>query len=238
MLGFALGALCLAVVLWRTGNLRNAVAIAAPVATINAPAAPVSTDPAIPSWQKPMESAPVDVNALAAEAKKMPSPAVEPPPPLLHGDADRSIPDVAGPGPAHLSMPLGRVDPKKLSDTFEDTREGHKHEALDIPSPKGTPVLAVAEGNVAKLFTSKDGGLTVYQFDNTQTYCYYYAHLDRYAPGLTQGTLLRKGEVLGYVGTTGNASPKTPHLHFAIFRLNADKKWWQGTAIDPLPYFR
>jgi peptidoglycan LD-endopeptidase LytH len=94
-------------------------------------------------------------------------------------------------------------------------------------------VLAAADGFVAKLFTSVRGGFTVYQFDPTQTYCYYYAHLDRYAPGLREGMTLHRREVLGYVGTSGNAPPQTPHLHFAIFKLGAEKRWWEGTAINP-----
>jgi murein DD-endopeptidase MepM/ murein hydrolase activator NlpD len=97
-------------------------------------------------------------------------------------------------------------------------------------------VLAADEGNVAKLFLSKPGGLTVYQFDGSQTYCYYYAHLDHYAPGLKEGTLLRKGEVLGYVGSSGDASAGAPHLHFTIFKLGPDRHWWQGTAIDPYEF--
>jgi murein DD-endopeptidase MepM/ murein hydrolase activator NlpD len=135
-------------------------------------------------------------------------------------------------------MPLANVDPKTLTDTFNDARTGHKHEALDIPAPRGTPVLAVAEGNVAKLFNSKQGGLTVYQFDNTQRYAFYYAHLDRYAAGLKEGMLLRKGDTLGYVGSAGDASPNAPHLHFAVFQLGPEKNWWQGTALNPLPMLR
>jgi peptidoglycan LD-endopeptidase LytH len=98
--------------------------------------------------------------------------------------------------------------------------------------------MAVAEGNVAKLFTSKQGGLTVYQFDDSGTWCYYYAHLDHYQPSLKEGMLLRKGDVLGYVGTTGDAPPNAPHLHFAIFRLGQEKQWWKGTAVDPLPLLK
>lgn len=247
VLGFALGMLCLGVALWGTGHLGPAPAavLGAPPAAATAPISPApsataapapspTTHASVPPWQPPF-----DANAMASEAKKIPAPAVEPPPPLLSGgEADRGIPDSAMSIPPHLAMPLAGIDAKKLADTFEDKRDGRKHEALDIPSPRGTPVLAVAEGNVAKLFTSKDGGLTVYQFDDTRTWCYYYAHLDHYANGLTEGTLLRKGEVLGYVGTTGNAPANAPHLHFAIFRLNADKKWWQGTPIDPLPLLR
>jgi murein DD-endopeptidase MepM/ murein hydrolase activator NlpD len=135
-------------------------------------------------------------------------------------------------------MPIANIDPHTLSSNFSQTRGGHAHEALDIMAPRGTPVMAVAEGNVVKLFTSKQGGLTVYQFDNSRTWCYYYAHLDHYAAGLNEGTLLRKGDVLGYVGSTGDASPDAPHLHFAVFALGPEKHWWQGTAIDPLPLLK
>jgi peptidoglycan LD-endopeptidase LytH len=134
-----------------------------------------------------------------------------------------------------LGMPVAGIDPAKLKSNFFDQRGGHRHEALDIMAPRGTPVLAVDDGNVAKLFTSKRGGLTVYQFDHAQDLCYYYAHLDRYAPELKQGTWLRRGEVLGYVGSTGDASPTAPHLHFAIFQLGPEREWWKGTAVDPLP---
>jgi len=138
----------------------------------------------------------------------------------------------------HLAMPLPNVDPAKLTSTFNEAHSGHPHEALDLMAPRGTPISAVAEGNVVKLFTSKAGGLTVYQFDNSRTLCFYYAHLDRYAPNLKEGMLLRTGDVLGYEGSTGNASPDAPHLHFAVFRLGPEKQWWKGTPIDPLPLLR
>ena len=134
-------------------------------------------------------------------------------------------------------MPLKGIDLSKIPDTYNDARGGRTHEAIDIMAPRGTPVMAVAEGNVARLFTSKQGGLTVYQFDNASEYCYYYAHLDHYAPGLKEGTLLRKGDVLGYVGSTGDAQPNAPHLHLAVFRL-APEEWWEGTPINPLPLLR
>jgi peptidoglycan LD-endopeptidase LytH len=91
------------------------------------------------------------------------------------------------------------------------------------------------DGVIRKLFLSKPGGLTVYEFDRDEVFCFYYAHLDRYAEGLKEGQLVRRGQVIGYVGTTGNAPPETPHLHLAIFRLGPEKRWWQGTAIDPYP---
>jgi len=169
----------------------------------------------------------------------VPTPLTVPPvvsAPPVRGDADRKMPESTG--TPHLAMPLAGINPSSLTESFYDTRDGRTHEALDLPAARGTPVLAVAEGNVAKLFTSKQGGLTVYQFDNSQKYCFYYAHLDRYQPGLKEGTLLRKGEVLGYVGSTGNANANSPHLHLAVFELGPEKKWWQGKAIDPLPLLK
>ena len=102
-------------------------------------------------------------------------------------------------------------------------------------APRNTPVLAVEDGKIAKLFTSKQGGLTIYQFDPTETYAYYYAHLERYADGLKEGMVLRRGQVVGYVGTSGNAYRAGPHLHFAIFRLTPEKRWWDGAPINPFP---
>jgi len=112
------------------------------------------------------------------------------------------------------------------------------HEALDILAPKGTPVVAVEDGTVAKLFNSKAGGITLYQFDPGQEYAYYYAHLDRYEDGIKEGASLRRGQVIGYVGVSGNAPKDTPHLHFAVFRLTAEKHWWEGTPIDPFDILR
>jgi murein DD-endopeptidase MepM/ murein hydrolase activator NlpD len=138
-----------------------------------------------------------------------------------------------------LTLPVRGIDPKDLRDSFEEDRSGgRRHEAIDILAPRNTPVLAVEDGVVAKLFTSKAGGLTIYQFDPTTTYAYYYAHLEKYAAGLTDKMPVKRGQVIGYVGTSGNAPPNTPHLHFAIFRLTDKKQWWQGTAIDPFGVLR
>jgi|SRR5712692_4456070 len=160
------------------------------------------------------------------------------PPPMVSTPAPPPVELELSARSARLAMPIAGVDPFKLHSNFEEMHAGHRHEALDIIARRGTPVMAVAQGNVAKLFTSKQGGLTVYQFDDSQTLCYYYAHLDRYAQGLSTGTLLRKGDVLGYVGSTGDASPDAPHLHFAVFKLGPEKQWWKGTAVDPLPFFK
>jgi murein DD-endopeptidase MepM/ murein hydrolase activator NlpD len=135
-----------------------------------------------------------------------------------------------------LTLPIRGLDARDIQDTFQQGRaEGKLHEATDILAPRGTPVVAIEDGIIQKLFLSKPGGITIYEFDRAGVFCYYYAHLERYAGGLTEGMSVKRGDVIGYVGTTGNAPPQTPHLHFAIFRLGSEKHWWQGTAIDPYP---
>ncbi len=134
-----------------------------------------------------------------------------------------------------LVIPVLSVGASDLQDTYLQARGGgaHVHEALDIPARHGTPVLAVEDGRIAKLFLSKPGGRTIYHFDDAREFAYYYAHLDGYADGLREGMLVRKGQVIGYVGSTGNAATEAPHLHFAIFRLGPERQWWRGTPINP-----
>jgi len=139
----------------------------------------------------------------------------------------------------HLELPVEGVDRRDLVRSFDDRRTGSRpHEAIDIPAPRSTPVRAVDGGTIARLFNSQAGGITVYQFDPDQRYCYYYAHLERYAAGLSEGAQVRRGQTLGYVGTSGNAPKNVPHLHFAVFRLNPDHHWWEGTPIDPYDLLR
>lgn len=138
-----------------------------------------------------------------------------------------------------LQLPVVGVQAASLSDQFDLGRGSQrKHEAIDILAPAGTPVVAVDDGRVAKLFASRAGGLTVYQFDPAQRLAYYYAHLQSYAAGVKEGMQLRRGDVIGYVGTSGNADPRTPHLHFAVFRLGNPPKWWEGEAVNPYPALR
>jgi murein DD-endopeptidase MepM/ murein hydrolase activator NlpD len=133
-----------------------------------------------------------------------------------------------------LDIPVEGVHRKDLRDTFAETRGGTRpHEALDIMAARHTPVRAVEDGTIEKLFNSKAGGLTIYQFDPTQTFSYYYAHLDAYADGVHEGQRVRKDDVIGYVGSTGNAAADAPHLHFAIFRLTPARQWWKGEPINP-----
>jgi murein DD-endopeptidase MepM/ murein hydrolase activator NlpD len=161
------------------------------------------------------------------------------------GAASKPRPAADAPVLASLTLPLGKAPPltlpvqgvsaRQLRDTFAESRDSNQrgHEAIDIHAPRGTPVLAVADGPIAKLFLSKPGGITIYQFDVTGQLAYYYAHLDRYADGLAEGQAVTRGSVIGYVGSTGNASPDAPHLHFAIFRLGPEKQWWKGEPLNP-----
>jgi peptidoglycan LD-endopeptidase LytH len=135
-----------------------------------------------------------------------------------------------------LTPPIRGLALADLRDSFAELHGGQPHEAIDIPEPKGTPVRAVVSGTVRKLFLSKPGGNTIYQFDESEAYCYYYAHLDRYVEGLREGLRVQRGDVIGFVGSTGNADPRAPHLHFAIFELGPERHWWQGQALNPYPF--
>ncbi|HEX2596419.1 MAG TPA: M23 family metallopeptidase [Luteimonas sp.] len=199
---------------------RDAVApVAAPPVVATTPATPTPTGDDVVARAVP-SPAPVAMKAPAPTAV-VPQPSIPPPTP---------------PPPNALLIPVAGIAAAQLTDTFNDTRDGtRRHEALDIMAARGTPVLAASDGTVAKLFTSVPGGLTIYEFDPTSTYAYYYAHLDHYAPGLSEGKVLKRGDLIAYVGSTGNASADAPHLHFAIFVLGPGKQWWKGTAIDPYP---
>jgi peptidoglycan LD-endopeptidase LytH len=164
------------------------------------------------------------------------------------------VPRPAPPAPARPTVPEGEVGELRthglavpvlgiaredIVSNYDDNRGGsRKHEALDLLAPRGTPVVAADNGRIVKLFTSARGGLTIYQFDPSERFCFYYAHLDRYADNLEEGMMVKRGQVIGYVGTTGNAPANTPHLHFAITRLGEDKKWWDGTPLDPAEVLR
>lgn len=133
-----------------------------------------------------------------------------------------------------LAIPVAGVAATDLTDTFADDRGGRRHEAIDIVAPAGTPVVAAAAGTVEKLFRSEAGGNTVYVRSPDRRTIYYYAHLQAYAPGLAEGRGVNRGQRLGTVGSTGNADPAAPHLHFAVMRTSPASSWWDSaTAIDP-----
>jgi murein DD-endopeptidase MepM/ murein hydrolase activator NlpD len=212
--GFTLGAATVLLIVWLYGGGRTAPPRAEP-SIAPSPALPETSNAPAPG-APPVAAAP---------------PALAPPPLLARPPADLLQ--------RGLLVPVQGVPRSGLQDTFDDARgQGRIHNAIDIMAPRGTPVTATEAGRIVKLFTSNLGGLTIYQFDPTETYCYYYAHLDRYAPGLKEGDQVVKGQVIAFVGSTGDASPDAPHLHFEITRLHPDKKWWQGDSINPYPVLR
>jgi peptidoglycan LD-endopeptidase LytH len=215
MAGFALGAATVLLIVWLYGGTKPSLTGAPQVRT--PPASAPGTPPSPPTPEAP-------------------SPRSMPSPPRLTPSSATPPADLAR---RDLLLPVQGIQPEDLRDTFTEARgQNRVHEAIDIMAPRNTPVVAIEGGKIAKLFSSNLGGLTIYQFDPTSTYCYYYAHLESYAPWLKEGDPIARGQVIGYVGSTGNAGPNNPHLHFAIFRLNEQKNWWQGQAINPYPILR
>ena len=136
----------------------------------------------------------------------------------------------------NLLIPVAGVTASQLRDTFNQARsEGRQHDAIDIMAPRGTPVLAATDGKVIKLFQSDRGGVTLYELDPSGRYVYYYAHLMGYAEGVAEGTQLRRGDVIAYVGDTGNAGAEKFHLHFAISKRTSPRQWSGGDPINPYP---
>ena len=196
-------------------------------------------------------------SARARAAKSAPSPATSTP---VTGDTLRALgepisvapvaaPTDSGANPTataaeiaalkkSLRMPVQGADATKLIASFTDARGKRSHDALDIHAPRGTPVLSAVDGTLRHLHESKAGGLMVYASDSSGRFVLMYAHLDRYADGLKEGMPLSAGQVIGYVGTTGNAPPNVPHLHFAIARVPADTRYWRGTPVDPYPLLK
>jgi murein DD-endopeptidase MepM/ murein hydrolase activator NlpD len=139
----------------------------------------------------------------------------------------------------NLAIPVAGVAAKDLVDSFDDARgTARHHNALDIMAARNTPVLSATDATVLKLHNSVAGGLTVYASDPSSKYVMMYGHLDSYRPGLKEGERVRRGQILGFVGSTGNASALAPHLHFQITRNDNLKEWWNGTPINPFPVFR
>lgn len=182
-------------------------------------------------------------NATPSPDAATPEPAATPSPyasPFIGGTpgpgANRDSGSAALSSTMRLMMPVKGVRPEQLRDTFTESRsEGRDHNAIDIVAPRGTPVLAAVDGRIAKLFRSDKGGITIYQLSTDERTVFYYAHLDRYADGLTEGRFARRGETIAFVGDTGNATPGDYHLHFQIYLITDPKSIWDGTPINPYP---
>ncbi|TFI56776.1 M23 family metallopeptidase [Sphingomonas parva] len=160
------------------------------------------------------------------------APVAAPPPPNVPPRPELEL------GPTGLAIPVAGVKASQLSDTYTQSRAGgaRVHNAIDIMAPHGTPVVASAPGTVEKLFFSQGGGgITAYVRSPDRKWTFYYAHLQAYAPGLHEGQAVKQGDAIGTVGSTGNANPAGPHLHFAINRMAEGEDWHEGTPINPYP---
>ncbi len=221
--GFAAGAFVLAALVWRYGNFVGAYDARHRW--------PADAHRIVERWG--------DGTHEGSAAEVLPAPPTAPTtgrePPFAAGAPPL---EAAAPSPdlreRNLLIPVEGASPTDLHSSFSDPRGlGRRHEAMDIMAPRNTPVLAVDDGAIGRLFVSEAGGLTIYAFDLTGQYVYYYAHLERYAAGLRDGAAVHRGQVIGYVGTSGNAPESTPHLHFAIFKVTERGRWWDGVPINP-----
>lgn len=176
---------------------------------------------------------------VSPAATMTPAPSTSPSPSLVPMIMPIPPLDTAITLPYQLIIPVAGIRPDQLRDTFTDARsEGRSHDAIDIIAPRGAAVMAAADGTIARLFTSDKGGVTLYQLSPDQKFVFYYAHLERYADGIKDGKQIKQGEVIAYVGDTGNAVPGNYHLHFAIWRIPDPKKYWEGENLNPFPLLR
>lgn len=237
LLGVALIGLLAWLAAGRANDVEDPERLPVPSAMGGAPplGGPVATSTREPDLSgEPLDTPPPEAPLLEpAVPPEVIDPIASAPAVAVATDTIPSMRDSDAPRP--LIIPVAGVGRSAIRDMFDEVRGSRRHEAIDILAPRGTPVIATDDGVVKKLFNSVPGGLTVYEFDPDQRFCYYYAHLDRYAPGLHEGQTLQRGQIIGYVGTTGNAPKDTPHLHFAVIRLDADRRWWKGTYVNPYP---
>lgn len=205
------------------------------------PVNPIADGPLAPLPDTSLETAPIDTLAPPPDtlAPPDPFPPSDTPAPVPAPDTLRRPETRGGVDPLDLIIPVAGIEADELIDTFNEARsQGRVHNAIDIIAPQGTPVLAAADGKIVRLFTSEKGGLTIYQLAPDNRTVYYYAHLDAYDTGLKAGKRVRQGEIIAYVGDTGNAVPGNYHLHFAIWQTDDPKSFWDGDAVNPFPLLR
>lgn len=188
---------------------------------------PARFDPGAPKTDSARKTPPAHAKAETPPADTAPAP---------RGTTTVTDADLDYIAARNLLIPVANVNASQLHDTFNQARsEGREHNAIDIMAPQGTSVLATTDGAVIKLFQSDRGGVTLYEIDPSRRYVYYYAHLMRYADGIAEGKQLRRGEVIAYVGDTGNAGTENYHLHFAISKITSPHQWSGGDPINPYP---
>ena len=230
----------------RTDNLRRASALALALLAAACSREEPRTVVLNPATGREAAQAPAQLPATAPAPALARAPTAAPPVPLptpAQPTVDAAPLPSASDGAALLAsrrliMPVEGISPQALKDNYDQGRGASKHEAIDIMAPRGSKVFAVDDGKLVKLFKSVPGGITAYQFDAQGRLAYYYAHLDRYADGVKEGMALTRGDLIGYVGSSGNASPEAPHLHFAVFLLGPEKQWWKGEPVNPYPALR
>jgi murein DD-endopeptidase MepM/ murein hydrolase activator NlpD len=212
----------------QTGQVATVTSSSDANSSVVAPVAEPSL--AVPSPQPSVESTIEPTPTQSPLIESTPTPPSTPTP---------QVSPASPPNSTSLLIPVEGVRPEQLHDTFQASRaEGRVHDAIDIPAPRGTPVLAAADGRIVKLFQSVPGGITIYQLGADNHTIYYYAHLDRYIDGLKEGHFARRGEVIAYVGDTGNAGAGNYHLHFSVLIVSDPKRYWDGTNINPYPLLR
>jgi len=243
LLPFSLGAISMLAVMiviaWAAPGVLHRVEVAlrpgaappVPAPAIPAPAVPPATVAVRPADSIPDVPSVIADSITADSAPDLPSVVAAPP----------SVPAAPPPAPSGrgLLIPVQGVKASSLVNTYDQARgQGRRHDAIDIVAARGTPVLAVANGTVMKLFRSGRGGITLYHLAPDGRTIYYYAHLDRYAAGIAEGQALRRGQLLGYVGNTGDAGPGNYHLHFEVSTMVAPGQYWGGTPQNPYPLLR
>ena len=219
----------------RTRALLVSIAILAAVAALVVILSAISNrrNPTTLTLQKGAAATPLPSQAQTNSAESQPTAALITPP------ESQITPSIPPASPGGLIIPVLGVRPEQLRDTFAEARsEGRVHDAIDIVAARGTPVIAVADGPIVKLFQSDRGGITIYQLSTDGKFVYYYAHLERYADGLGEGHFAKQGETIAYVGDTGNASPGNYHLHFSVAEISDPKNFWHGININPYPLLR
>ena len=250
LLPFTFGALTMLVAViaagWAAPDLMNRVR------TTLGP--PIDRTAAAPVAVAPVQAAPTDSATIVRASEPAPSPAAGQPVDVPAGDLPTAqmpgapaatVPPVAAPAVAaapapasstRLQIPVAGVKASSLVDTYSQARgQGRRHDAIDIMAPRGTSVVAAADGVVMKLFQSVRGGTALYELAPDRRTIYYYAHLDRYAPGIVEGRAIKRGELLGYVGNTGDAGPGNYHLHFEVSTTADPRRYWGGTPQNPYP---
>ena len=230
LVGFAIVFALLALLIWTLSRASKPIqteALTTPnQIPVNARTESGNVAVAIPSATPILEASP---SSMANGSLSTPSPTA----------SLDSPPQIAASGQPGLLIPVAGVRPEELQDTYSNARsEGRVHNAIDIMAPQGTPVIAAADGPIHKLFYSERGGNTIYQLSTDGKTVYYYAHLDRYAETCAPGRFTRRGEVIGYVGDTGNAGAGNYHLHFSVSIITDPKQLHDGTPVNPYPLLR